>query len=134
MAVSALLFQLISNPTITNVGVRVFPMVIPLGQRDKYLDAECAITYQMIDNQPNGDKHAASKVDNVRVQLVCYGNKYSECETVMAAVRLRIDYKRAFTLDGTTVQSVHFIDQRDQFNSAGEVVGISHDYNFRIQR
>lgn len=129
-----MIFELLSEPTIDNVGTRVFPQVIPINHRDKYNDNECAVVYQIIDNKPNNDKFAASKVDNVRVQIVAYGNKYSVCETVMATIRARIDYKRAFTLDSTTVQSVSFLDQRDQFNTSGEVVGMSHDYIFRIER
>lgn len=134
MAVSNAIFLLISDPEISNVGKRVFPMVIPLGQRDKYNVDECAITYQIIDNAPNGDKFEASKVDNVRVQINCFGEKYSVCESVMFALRARIDYKRNFELDGTAIQSIHLIDQRDQYNESGEIVGVSHDYNFRIKR
>lgn len=134
MAVSTLIFSLLTDPAITNLESRVFPLVIPDSERNQYSDTECAVTYQVIDGMPNADKHRASKVDNTRIQLSCHGEKYSICEAVMASIRSRIDHKRDFVIDGTSVQVVYFIDQRDLFDKAGNVVGLMHDYTLRIER
>lgn len=134
MAIGFMIYQLLSDPEITNLGTRIYPLVVPINQRDKYEDAECTVTYQIIDDQPVDDVYTSAKVESVRVQLNCQGNKYAHADAVMVAIRDRIDNKRAFTLDGTTVQVVYLIDKRDHFNEKGEVVGISHDYIFKIVR
>lgn len=134
MALPDLIYTLLTDPEITNLGTRVYPLVVPQDQLGKYIDAECAVTYQIIDNMPNEDKYASSKVDNIRVQLSCYGAKYSYAEAVLSSIRSRIDFNNHFTLADTIVQGIHLIDQRDMFDKSGELMGLSHDYIFRVQR
>lgn len=134
MAFSTLIYNLMTAPSISNLENRVFPLVIPDSERDQYSQTECALTYQVIDGIPNADKNGASRVDDTRVQFSCHGQLYSVCEAVMKSIRERIDSLRDVSYDGTSVQVITFLDQRDLFDKNGNVVGLIHEYIFRLKR
>lgn len=134
MSLSSMLYQLITNATATGVGARIFPVTIPKNQRDYVNNEQVAVVYQVISNEPNEEVYTASNLDQVRVQITCYCNKYLNAETAINEIRNYIDRKQNFTLINVNVQSISLIDQRDMFDESGHLAGISQDYKFRIKR
>lgn len=134
MARPDMIYTLLTDPEITNLGSRVFPLFIPQGQLNKGSQTDCAIIYEIMDLMPSEDKYASSKLDRVKVDFTCFGGQYLAIEAVMNVLRERIDHKSPFTSNEVFVQGIHFIDQSEIYDKTGELCGLTHSYIFRIGR
>lgn len=106
-------------------GKRIYPQRIPQNE------VKPAIAYQKISALGNDSKTGASKVDDERWQLVCYGPEYDTVTELMDKVRWALDHFSG-DVDGVELQGVQFLDSRDQFDNDGEVHGVSADFQFRV--
>lgn len=136
MNIGIAIYQILSGSALsslsTYIGTRIFPLVIPDDMRAK-IGTECALVYQVINNSPNDTNSGVSKLDEMVVQISCYGADYDNVVAVMDDVRTEMD-RYIGTVSGINIQSIQYQNERNQFNDKGEVDGYSHDYKIRVGR
>jgi hypothetical protein len=105
MNISAPLKGIITNDTnaFALVSDRVFPTLAP--QRTAFP----LIVITTVNVAPEGTKNAPSKIDNVAVQIDCYGDTYAAAANTAEAVRRAIDYYRGNVEYMSVTYAVDFI-------------------------
>lgn len=108
-------------------GKRIAPMVNAQGVSAPRL------TYQVLDTNGSPTKFAASYLDAVQVKISCHSKEYEQAVKIMQEVRVLFERYQG-VLAGVKVQSVDFVTDRDTFSESADLVGVSHDYNIRLER
>lgn len=108
-------------------GNRISPMVSAQGV------SAPRITYQVLDTQGSATKFTTSMLDVAQVKVSCHAKRYEQAEQILKEFRLLFDRYQG-TIAGITLQSADFISQVDAFNDKADLVGISQDYNLRLER
>lgn len=91
------------------------------------------ITYQVIDTTGSPTKQAASMLDTVLVKISCHAKEYEQAVRILQEVRVLFERYQG-TLAGVKVQSVDFVTEHDTYSESADLVGLSHDYNLRLER
>jgi len=91
------------------------------------------IVYSIIDGVPINEKQGSAPVDVYRVQVDIYAEKYSELDTLSAAVRSAMDDQRNQTIAGEKVIIIRWDDARDLFDKSTREHHRSEDYIVRIR-
>ncbi len=132
------IFNLLSNDSTlsANVGTRIMPDVINASASAARVFPY--ITYDIISVEPVADKSIAAGgsalVDVFRVQINIYSRKYSELETLAAAVLSTLN-RYTGTANTIKIQSVDYLTQADDYDKDAGNKGIyarGMDFNFRI--
>lgn len=112
---------------IMQANKRISPMVNPQRQ------APPRLTYQVIDTDPSNIKYAASMLDTVLVKINCHAKSVEQATALLKEVRVLFERYQG-TLAGVKVQSVSYVGEKDLYSESADLVGISQEYNLRLQR
>ena len=120
------IFQLLQqNAAVTDlVGTRIFPALAAQGAAMPF------ITYDILQITPSDEKDGPSALDEVRVEVACYGATYSAAADLGAKVRVALD-RMALQGDGVAFQSVRFHDVQDEVLDAPRRHVQVQDYTIR---
>tara|TARA_R110002050_G_scaffold174876_3_gene307814 strand:- start:2088 stop:2621 length:534 start_codon:yes stop_codon:yes gene_type:complete len=116
------LYQDIINP-----GKHIAPMV------NAQTITAPRIVYQVLDVNGSPTKYSGSNLDRAQVKISCHSNRYEQAALLMAEIRALFERYQG-TLATVKLQSVDFITELDSFSDDADLVGVSHDYNLRIER
>tara|TARA_R100000654_G_scaffold30569_2_gene55448 strand:+ start:2565 stop:2963 length:399 start_codon:yes stop_codon:yes gene_type:complete len=127
----AISFILRNTAGVSNyVGTRIFPQKIPFGETIP------AVTYFIIDIDPNNTKNAASTYDYVRCQVTAFGTTYAQAQDLSTEIRAALDYKSG-TFEGVQIDKCFFEDHNDIYDEKFGDDGIHYvamDFRFNINR
>lgn len=88
----------------TMLSGRVYPGIFP----EQYTLPAVAIN--IVGGTPNPTKTGPGDVDNIRVQVDCYGSTYTSAQQVADAVRTAIDWYRGNVTSGATTYAIDWIN------------------------
>lgn len=109
------------------VGTRVFPALAAQEAEMPF------ITYELVQITPSDEKDGPSTMDEVRVEVVCYAEKYSVAVDLGTKVRTALD-RMALQGDGISIQSIKFHDVTDEVLDSPRRFVQVHDYTVRQNR
>jgi hypothetical protein len=109
------------------VGTRVFPALAAQQAEMPF------ITYELVQITPSDEKDGPSTMDEVRVEVVCYAEKYSVAADLGTKVRTALD-RMALQGDGISIQSIKFHDVTDEVLDSPRRYLQVHDYTVRQNR
>lgn len=109
------------------VGTRVFPALAAQEAEMPF------ITYELVQITPSDEKDGPSTMDEVRVEVVCYAEKYSVAADLGTKVRTALD-RMALQGDGISIQSIKFHDVTDEVLDSPRRYVQVHDYTVRQNR
>lgn len=109
------------------VGDRVFPEIAAQDAATPY------VVYQLSSVEPQDTKGGPSTLDEVRFEVFCVSNEYTEAQDVTEAVRAALDRARG-TFQGVPVQSVQYLDEDAEFEATTHEYFTETRYLMRLQR
>ena len=112
------------------VSARIFPQKVP------YSETMPAITYFIIDTNPNNTKNGVSTYDYIRCQITSFGTTYAQAQDLATEIRNALDYKSG-TFEGVEIDKCFFEDANDVFDDKFGDDGIHYvamDFRFNINR
>jgi len=109
------------------VGSRVFPEIAAQDAATPY------VVYQLSSVEPQDTKSGPSTLDEVRFEVFCVSNEYTEAQDVTEAVRTALDRARG-TFQGVPVQSVQYLDEDAEFEATTHEYFTETRYLMRLQR
>jgi hypothetical protein len=107
--------------------LRIYPLMIPQGE-----DLP-ALVYQTVSSDPVDSTDGPAKIDLDTIQITCYHKVYDQAHACMKIVRAILDRYRG-TAGDLQIDSIQFLTKRDAYDDKGRVMGLSHDYKFRMDR
>tara|TARA_R100000654_G_scaffold23374_1_gene45750 strand:+ start:2093 stop:2491 length:399 start_codon:yes stop_codon:yes gene_type:complete len=127
----AIYFILRNTTGVSNyVSARIFPQKVP------YSETMPAITYFIIDTNPNNTKNGVSTYDYIRCQITSFGTTYAQAQDLATEIRNALDYKSG-TFEGVEIDKCFFEDANDVFDDKFGDDGIHYvamDFRFNINR
>ena len=121
MQVGKAIYSLISA-----VEANVYPVSIPQGVKGN------KVVYNIISNVPTNIKNRVSAVDQYRVQISCYTNKYNTVCTLAQSIRTALD-NYSGTVAGVLIDRIRFENQMDTYDLQSDQYGIMTDYIIKIK-
>ena len=132
MDIGKAIYYILRNTTgVSNyVSARIFPQKVP------YSETMPAITYFIIDTNPNNTKNGVSTYDYIRCQITSFGTTYAQAQDLATEIRNALDYKSG-TFEGVEIDKCFFEDANDVFDDKFGDDGIHYvamDFRFNINR
>lgn len=126
MNIGDAIYNILSNDSgVTNlVSTRIYPNQIAQGVEFP------VIRYNVISDDPSDNKDGVSKLDQIRIQVDCFGATSKSANDVADAVRSALD-RTSGTFNSVIVQSIQFLDYNTNFDETAQVAQVSHDYKIR---
>ena len=123
------IYQLLQASTdVTDlVGTRVFPSLAAQGATMPF------VTYEIMQITPSDEKDGPSEMDEVRVEVACFADRYSVAVDLGTKVRTALD-RMALQGDGISIQSIRFHDVTDEMLDSPRRFVQVHDYTVRQNR
>jgi len=109
------------------VGARVFPEIAAQDAVAPY------VVYQLSSVEPQDTKGGPSTLDEVRFEVFCVSNEYTQAQDLTEAVRGALD-RATGTFSGVPVQSVQYLDEDAEFEDTTHEYFTETRYLMRLQR
>lgn len=109
------------------VGTRVFPSLASQGATMPF------VTYEIMQITPSDEKDGPSEMDEVRVEVACFADRYSVAVDLGTKVRTALD-RMALQGEGISIQSIRFHDVTDEMLDSPRRFVQVHDYTVRQNR
>lgn len=97
-------------------------------------DREEYITYQVRSNEPSDTKSGVSTLDEVEVEIICYGNSYPDLLTLAQNIRSDLDRVAYGTYDTVELNGVQFITSDEDYDHITGRYEIEQVFTFRVKR
>jgi hypothetical protein len=114
---------------LSGVSSRVYPLRIPQAIDLKTTNA---ISYYIISTKPEDTKDSRSLIDTVMVQVSIFSNVYNTANALAQLIREAMDGLSG-EIAGTTVDSIRFTNEIDQYEDDVEVYHKIQEYDIRIK-
>lgn len=96
-------------------------------------DRQEYITYQLRNVDPSDTKSGVSTVDEVEVEIICYGISYPDLLTLAAKVRADLDRVSYGTYDGVELNGVQFLTSDGDYDQITGRHEIEQVYIIRVK-